>query len=92
MTAPSAYESTSFTMQTYTNAVDEETGVQTLRMYFSNRTANVIDGFPRITSAKTKMVNGVLSMTPTYPSNASYHPFRFGYPYIFVYWWEAEEL
>ena len=34
------------------------------------------------------LVNGVLSLTPTFPGNALYHPFGFGYTYIFVYWWE----
>lgn len=41
--------------------------------------------FNRITSYT--LINGELSLVPQYPGNASYHPFAFGYPYIFVYWW-----
>jgi len=39
------------------------------------------------TRASTTLANGVLSMVPDYPSNASYHPFGFNIPYMFVYWW-----
>lgn len=44
-------------------------------------------GLPRLASAS--LVNGVFTAVPSYPKNASYHPFKFNNPYIFVYWWEA---
>lgn len=41
--------------------------------------------FNRISSYT--FVNGLLSLVPNYPSNASYNPFGFNNTYIFVYWW-----
>ena len=43
--------------------------------------------FPRCTAYS--LVNGLLSLTPQYPSNNSYQPFMPGEAYIFAYWWEA---
>lgn len=72
---------------------DLETGVQTriwgmVRSKSSNDTGT--NPFPR-TSSIVMNPNGALTITPSFPSNASYHPFRFNIPYIFVYWWEEEE-
>lgn len=33
------------------------------------------------------MTNGLLSLVPQYAGNEAFHPFGFGKPYIFVYWW-----
>lgn len=65
---------------------NEETGEQTAVWgIVREKSAANTGAFPRTTN--NVITNGVLSMIPTYPSNAKYHPFKFGVPYIFVYWW-----
>lgn len=51
-----------------------------------NNSRNDATLFYRISTAS--MINGVLSLTPTYPTNQQYHPFGFGKPYYFIYWWD----
>lgn len=44
------------------------------------------DSYINRTSSRT-LQNGVLTAPYNYSSNNSYHPFGFGIPYLFVYWW-----
>lgn len=44
------------------------------------------DSYINRTGSRT-LQNGVLTAPYNYSSNNSYHPFGFGIPYLFVYWW-----
>lgn len=71
------------------NDADAETGEQSSSWSaaYPFGKSSTLYGLPRLRSAS--LVNGVFTAVPYYPRNASYHPFKFNNPYIFVYWWEA---
>lgn len=83
LTSPVGNTANNFVLQMWGSS--DENGQQTISWFASDRIANQNNGISRVGSVT--LVNNVLSLTPDFPSNASYHPFRFGYPYLFVYWW-----
>lgn len=81
-------EHTAFAMAIF-NDPDENDAQTPIYAFSSIKTvsANRDNLFSRISSYT--FVDGVLSLVPTYPTNANYHPFGFENTYIFVYWWEG---
>lgn len=79
-------ENDAFTLDVFT---DPDENLSQSANYFvtrEKRSNTSVNLFSRV--ASYTFVNGVLSIVPSYPSNAGYHPFAFNKPYIFVYWWE----
>ena len=66
---------------------DPETGEQARTLAGARRKAAADTSIFGPRTSNLSINGGVVSFTPTYPSNQSYHPFRFGVTYIFVFWW-----
>ena len=83
-------EKAAFTLAFF-NPPDEDE-IQT-QNYTVTRTKNNSSASTSLFGSRIKswtLVDGLLSLVPTYPSNNNYNPFIFGNPHIFVYWWEEE--